>query len=122
MGLLAAKLKKWTLSTDELEEVISLIKNRLLKVSAPERIYLFGSYSEGTIGATSDLDIAIVFSDVNKLKNERKIILNAHLFLDYSTDLLFFTLAEFNKKSAIGGVCYEITTKGVLIYDKGTKI
>lgn len=77
-----------------------LVRERILSVSSPSKIYIFGSYAQGKISETSDIDIAILFENSDHLKKNKKLILNGKLFLNYSTDLLFFTLDEFKKKYA----------------------
>lgn len=122
MSILAATLSKYLLTSSQYEELTSLIRTRILSISSPEMIYIFGSYARGTISGTSDLDLAIIFENQEQLIRQKKIILNSKLFLDYSTDLLFFTRDEFEKKSALGGVCTIIKNEGKIIYDKRTKI
>lgn len=122
MGILAAKLTKKNLHETDFNRLAVDVQERLLKVSSPEKIYIFGSFAAHKVSLASDLDIAILFSDVDQLKKYKKIILNGKLFLDFSTDLLFFTVKEFEKRSNVGGVCTEIANKGIVIYDKRTKI
>jgi predicted nucleotidyltransferase len=122
MGLLASKLKNRNLIPTELNQLTKLVRERILSISSPTKIYIFGSYAQGKIRETSDVDIAILFDDSDYLKKNKKLILNSKLFLDYSTDLLFYTTSEFEKKSALGGVCAEIANKGIVIYDQRTEI
>lgn len=122
MGILAASLSMHTVSDSQLEELACLIRTRILSVSSPEIIYIFGSYARGSISGTSDLDLAIIFENQELLKTQKKIILNSKLFLDYSTDLLFFSREEFEKKSSLWGVCTIIKNEGKIIYDKRTEI
>jgi predicted nucleotidyltransferase len=122
MGLLASKINKWDLAPTDLNQLTKLVRERILSVSSPSKIYIFGSYAQGRIRATSDIDIAVLFENTILLKKSKKLILNSKLFLDHSTDLLFYITSEFEKKSAVGGVCAEIANKGIVIYDQGTKI
>lgn len=122
MGFLAYKLSQKNVTNEDFQRLAADICQRLLKVSSPEKIYIFGSYATGKISEVSDLDIAILFSDKRQLIESKKKILNNKLFLDFFTDILFYTTQDFDKKSLIGGVCAEIYHKGIIIYDKGTKV
>jgi predicted nucleotidyltransferase len=63
MGILAANLSRPNLSVSQFEELASLVRNRILSVSSPQRIYIFGSYARGTPNEASDLDLAIIFEN-----------------------------------------------------------
>lgn len=121
MSILAATLSKYYLTSSQYEELTSLIRTRILSISSPEMIYIFGSYARGTISGTSDLDLAIIFENQEQLIRQKKIILNSKLFLDYSTDLLFFTRDEFEKKSALGAYAQSLKTKVKLFMTKEQK-
>lgn len=122
MGILAASLSMHSVSDAQFEELACLIRTRILSVSSPEVIYIFGSYARGSISGTSDLDLAIIFETQEILKIQKKRILNSKLFLDYSTDILFFTRDEFEKKSSLWGICTIIKNEGKIIYDKRTEV
>jgi len=122
MGILAESLSKYSLSDSQFKELACLVRARILSVCSPEFIYIFGSYARGSISGTSDLDLAIIFENKEILKKQKKLILNSKLFLDYSTDFLFFTREEFEKKSSLWGVCTIIKSEGKVIYDKRTEV
>lgn len=122
MGFLAASLTQCSFSASQFEELSKLVRNRIQSVSSPDLIIIFGSYARGKITGTSDLDIAILFNDRDTLRIQKKIILNSKLFLDYSSDILFYTCDDFEKKASLGGVCAIIKNEGIIIYDKRAKI
>lgn len=122
MGILAASLTKYNFTPSQFEELAALVRRRILSVSSPEMIYIFGSHARTSITGLSDLDIAIIFKNKDILKKEKKIILNSKLFLDYSTDLLFYSYDEFEKKSSLWGVSSIIKQEGKIIYDKRTEV
>ena len=122
MGLLAQKLtpNKWT--TAQLDQLSSNVVQRVCSVSSPRRIIWFGSSFRNEMNGLSDFDFAILFSDKESLKKGKKSILTKQLFTDINVDLLFYTTEEFNKKSHIGGICWEIHHSGKVIYDQRAEI
>jgi predicted nucleotidyltransferase len=122
MGILATNLSRLNLSASQFEEIATLVRNRIINISSPQRIYIFGSYARGTPMESSDLDLAIIFENQELLKKNKKILLTSKLFLDYSVDYLFYTADVFEMKAEIGGVCSVIKNEGKIIYDKRTKI
>ena len=120
MGILAQKLTQKLISDKDFQILAENIRKRILSVSQPSRIIIFGSYAQKTVHELSDIDIAILFSDKETAKNQKKTILNSKLFLDQFVDLIFYTEEDFTKKSQLGGVCTMIEKEGVVIYDQKT--
>lgn len=122
MGTLSIKLNPKKLVDADYIRIEKEILARILSVSSPIQIIIFGSIAERTATENSDLDIAVLFSDAENLKKTKKIILNSNLFMDYSVDLLFYSIDTFEKKSRIGGICSEIKNKGKVLYDQRAKV
>ena len=100
-------------------EQIDLLKDVIVKTMQPEKIYLFGSYANGTANEHSDLDIMIEVSHTDVPHVERnlevwtemsktgKLIFPKDIFV-YTSDEInqyrdiknsFINLALFNSKS-----------------------
>ena len=100
-------------------EQINLLKDVIVKTMQPEKIYLFGSYANGTANEHSDLDIMIEVSHTDVPHVERnlevwtemsktgKLIFPKDIFV-YTSDEInqyrdiknsFINLALFNSKS-----------------------
>lgn len=122
MGYLASRLTALELHDEEIRSITEIIQNRILSVSKPNRIVLFGSAAAGRMSQASDFDVAIIFDDSADLKDKQKKILRANLFRDLDVDLLFFSDSEFARKSQVGGVCWEIERTGKVLYDQRTKV
>ncbi len=122
MGKLSAQLAQINILPADFECLAANVRDRILSVSKPLRIYIFGSYARGTTHQFSDLDLAIVFASKEETKKFKKIILNSKLFLDVSVDYLFYSIDDFNKKAQTGGVSFIIKNEGKVIYDQGTKV
>lgn len=122
MGFLASRLTSRKLTQSEIKDLSNSIVDRILRVSQPDQIYLFGSFATGQVTESSDIDVAVIYCDKEALKAQKKLILHSKLFLDHSIDFLFFSNLEFLEKSRVGGVCNEILNNGCLIYDKRTAL
>jgi predicted nucleotidyltransferase len=98
------------------EELIKEIVNRIVSVSEPEKIILFGSYVYGTPDSDSDIDILVVKRGIeSKIKEYTKIrkglmgmgfpfdiiLLTPEEYEFYSTKWKNSILAEIREKSAV---------------------
>ena len=50
------------------ENQIEEIKNIIVEVVQPQKVYLFGSYAKGNATETSDVDLLIIMADRSKKK------------------------------------------------------
>lgn len=95
------------------QEQINNVVNTIKKVSNPTAIYLFGSYASGSQTDNSDLDIAIIKSEINDEFKEAFNIRKALFGNGISMDLLFFEEKNYKSRTAVlGTVQYEIENKG----------
>ena len=102
------------------KQVINSIKDTLVAVYHPLKIYLFGSYAWGSPTKDSDLDLLIVVSRSRKQSYERP-IKGYHALRDMtiSKDILVFTKKEFDEISNdVTTLCYKAKHDGKLIYAK----
>lgn len=76
---------------------IQQLVNEIAEGYKPDKIYLFGSYANGTPNADSDIDLFIV-KDTNKRKNERSIDVRMTIkhYIN-SMDIIVYTPAELKK-------------------------
>lgn len=121
MGLLEARLGKQP-PVEEVENKIREIVKRILGVSSPSQIYLFGSALTSEFTYASDLDFAIIFFSEEEKRVARKNIYGKNLSEGIPADYLCFSQAEFEKRASQGGVCQVIRETGRLLYDKRTKV
>ncbi len=83
----------------------------------PEKIFLFGSYSNGTANAFSDLDLLIIKSTNENFNSRPKTV--RELFIKYpcAMDIFVFTPDEFSKRKKIfGTLAYTVNREGKIIY------
>lgn len=102
--------------TTEINELMNSFVNDLL----PMRIYLFGSFAEGTQNADSDYDFYIVVDDSQK--DMIGLTAKAYKAIRHkqkrSVDIIVNTEKTFeDRKSKISSVEREVSQKGVLLYE-----
>jgi uncharacterized protein len=99
------------------EELLRDIVSRL-QLTQPLRIYLFGSYANGTACEDSDIDLLLLKESVlsrSKEMVEARRLLNG---LDKAFDVLVSTPEEFEfYRHEAGSVYREISERGMVIYD-----
>ena len=83
------------------EEQINLLKDVIVKTMQPEKIYLFGSYANGTANEHSDLDILIEVkhTDVPHLKRNIDVWteMDKTRKLIFPKDIFVYTTSEVNE-------------------------
>ena len=102
------------------KKTIQAIKDTLVKVYRPLKIYLFGSYAWGTPTEDSDLDFIVVVARSTKQSYERP-VKGYHALREMSIpkDILVFTKKEFEERSDdITTLCYKAKHEGKLLYAK----
>lgn len=99
---------------NEIEE----LKDQFVKQLSPIRVYLFGSYANGTYTDESDLDFYIVVSDeVNDIADlTTKAYRSIRRIKQHPVDIVVGTKTRFDKRKNIPSVENEVYQKGVLLY------
>lgn len=103
-------------------ETIGLMTQRFVERLKPEKVYLFGSFADGTYTDDSDYDFYIVVDDNSDLwsvrSNARKAIRDLK---DRPVDIVVGTTSRFNRYGPSEDSLYvegEVFRKGKLLYDK----
>ena len=102
------------MQTKEIEQ----IKERLVRQLSPEKIYLFGSFAEGTADEGSDVDIYIIVKD----DTENLVDLTAEAYKSIrnvrsrAVDIIIGTESRFESRKNRAGLENEVLNKGVLLY------
>ena len=102
----------------QIEQLVKEIANGY----KPEKIYLFGSYANGTANYDSDIDLFIV-KDTNVRKKDRhEMVLNSFDFKYYPNvglDFIIYTPQELeNTKDDFFNIAKEAIKTGRLLYEK----
>ena len=102
------------MQTKEIEQ----IKEKLVRQLSPEKIYLFGSFAEGTADEGSDVDIYIIVKD----DTENLVDLTAEAYKSIrnvrsrAVDIIIGTESRFESRKNRAGLENEVLSKGVLLY------
>lgn len=99
---------------------IEEVKNRLVKVYDPLKIYLFGSYAWGTPDQDSDLDVLVVVEKSELQRHKRgKPGFESLWGLGISKDLMVYTEKEFEAGAQDhSSLVYKILKDGKMLYAK----
>jgi predicted nucleotidyltransferase len=105
----------WDITPEKVDAVIK----KIVEISGPRRIILFGSYIRGDMHMNSDLDILIVTGD--EIKNPRKESVRIRRALKgiiMSMDILVVPESRLDELAEIPGLIYrEAVGKGKVIYE-----
>jgi len=99
------------------EAVIQEIVRRVLTVTSPDRIILFGSAATNTMTADSDIDLLIVESQPKDRRKESVEIGDALRGMGFPFDVLVISREWFeSSKNVVGGIAYPANKYGKVIY------
>ncbi len=100
------------------ERLIREIVRRLLAVSKPDRIILFGSAATGHMTRDSDIDLLIVAPAESNTIEERVKLLRALRGLEFPFDVFVIGIERFEEtKNIFGGIAYPAHKYGRVIYE-----
>jgi predicted nucleotidyltransferase len=95
------------------------IIRRLLRVSAPEKIILFGSYARGDIQPDSDIDLLVVLRDVKSPRAEITRLRQALRGLLVPVDVVVATPQQIEQYGHVNGLIYQSAlTEGKVLYER----
>ncbi len=107
-------------SLEKIDEVlVKEIVKRILRVTQPEKIILFGSYARGEADENSDVDILII-QDSNLPRYKRSTPIRLALMgLFPSKDILVYTPKEVEEwKSASTSFIASVLREGKILYER----
>jgi uncharacterized protein len=94
------------------------VVRKILSVTRPERIILFGSAAGGTMGQDSDLDILVIERGLSRQRTEILRLRSALAELAVPVDVFAMTPERFEEtKGVIGGIAYPANKYGKVIYE-----
>ena len=95
------------------------ITQRILKVSDPEQIILFGSYARGDNGPDSDLDLLVVLRAVQSTRAESIRLKRALRGLLVPVDILVATPEQLERhRNTVGLIYRTVLSEGKLVYER----
>jgi predicted nucleotidyltransferase len=106
------------MATSVEQKSIDTILQRILAVTQPQRVILFGSAAQGEMSRDSDIDLLILESAP---KNPRELTLRIRQSLrglGYPFDIEVMSAERFEEsKNVIGGIAYPANKYGRVIYE-----
>ena len=100
------------------ESVLSEVVARILTVSRPDRIILFGSAATGEMNRDSDLDLLVVETAPTNPRDRSYRIRQAVGDVQYPVDLIVMATERFEEtKDLIGGIAYPARKYGRTLYE-----
>ncbi len=105
----------WTITQDKIQAVIQ----KIVEVSSPRKIILFGSYVNGNIHINSDLDVLVITGDeIINPRNESVRIRSALKGIIMSMDILVVPESKFKELINVPGLIYKEAAKtGKIVYE-----
>ena len=100
------------------QTLLDEIVRRILRVSAPDRIILFGSAATGRTAEDSDIDLMILEPASKDLWAIRASIRSALFGLGHAFDLIVLPTERFERtKTVIGTIAWPAAQTGKVIYE-----
>ena len=102
----------------DIEAPLQEAVHRILSVSAPNRIILFGSQARGDADAGSDIDLMVIEPTVESPAQEAARLYRAVGWVGMGVDILVYSEPEFALRSTVPGtVLHQALTEGRVVYD-----
>jgi predicted nucleotidyltransferase len=112
----------YPMSQDKVAELLDEIVRRIVAVSDPQQIILFGSYARGDTGPDSDLDLLVV-KDVEAPRQESIQIRRALRGLLVPIDVIVATPQHINQHRHTVGLIYRpALQEGKVLYEQSAAI
>jgi len=100
------------------ESLVEEIVRRILAVSKPDKVILFGSAATGSMGRDSDVDLLVIEANPGDIREESVRLYGALTRLGYSFDVMVMSVDRFEEtKKVIGGLAYPANKYGRVIYE-----
>ena len=92
---------------------------RILSVSSPSQIILFGSQARGEADAGSDIDLMVIEPTVERPAHEAARLYRAVGWVGVGVDILVYSEDEYASRSSVPGtVLHQARTEGKVVYDR----
>lgn len=100
------------------ESILSEVVRRVLTVTRPNKIILFGSAATGRMTVDSDIDLLIVDPAPKNRHEESVAITDAIGDVNFPVDVKVISLERFEAtKNIVGGIAYPANKYGRVIYE-----
>ncbi len=117
----AAYSPVYPISQDKIAELLAEIARRIVAVSDPEQIILFGSYARGEAGPDSDLDLLVIKEGVEMPRQESIRLRRALRGLLVPIDVIVATPQQIKQhRHTIGLIYRPALQEGSILYERTT--
>lgn len=100
------------------EKTIKAAVKRILAVSKPSRVILFGSYARGNADEGSDLDLLVIEPEVSNKSDEMVRLRRAIGSIGVGVDVVVYSEAETARRGEVPGtIIYWALKEGKVLYD-----
>jgi len=100
------------------DNVVQEIVQRILRVTKPDRVILFGSAATGAMTRDSDIDLLVVERSPSNTREERLRIWESLGDLGFPVDVFVIATERFEEsKNIFGGLAYPAHKYGRVIYE-----
>ena len=100
------------------EQTLKQVVERILAVSRPSKVILFGSYGRGDAGEGADLDIMVIHPHVTNRGEAMVRLRQAIGSIGAGVDVLVYPEAEYERRSQVPGtVLYWARKEGRTLYE-----
>jgi predicted nucleotidyltransferase len=109
------------MTKDTVSTLLTEIIRRILAVSSPEQIILFGSYARGDFGPDSDVDLLVIEAGVESLRRESMQLRRSLRGLLVPIDVIVATPQQIKHyRHSIGLIYGTALNEGRVLYDRTT--
>ena len=99
------------------DDILNTIVTRILAVTRPDRIFLFGSAVHGEIGEDSDIDLLVLEPAPGNVRRESVQIRDALRGLGVPIDVMVMRTDRYEQSEDVfGGIAYPVHKYGRLLY------
>ena len=104
-------------------ELLPEITRRILSISQPEKIILFGSFARGDYNPDSDLDLLVVMDNIKSTRYESNRLRQVLRGLLTPVDILVVTPQQVERhRNDIGLIYHSALNEGKIIYERPTAV
>ena len=101
------------------QKLLPEITQRILAISDPEKIILFGSYARGDYGPDSDFDLMVVLKTVQSTREESTRLRRALRGLLVPIDILVATPEQLERhRNTVGLIYRTVLSEGKILYER----
>ncbi|MEI8027979.1 MAG: nucleotidyltransferase domain-containing protein [Pseudomonadota bacterium] len=112
------KIQKKYLSKVETDQRTDAVLSMILSLCRPSLVIVFGSAARYELTTASDVDVVIVFPNVEDLKSAKKNLYARSGELTFPLDFILVDQQTYDSKSLIGGVLFDARHEGRVLFSK----